>query len=374
MGVREIVALLVLLVLAGIAVGLLLNYQRNQRGRIKSRVKYRYDQPEPKIDDKAEYGSELPSGGARVVGYRDPDDIKTVHQRIRQQAEASRPKLSIFRDRKAATERQDPPVEPTSPPPSRRAIFQEKPQQRSLELDAEAEIPMLLDPAEMEPEIPLRALADADERDPLFMEKIRAEDHPSAVAELQRAKANKPAARSRQPEPEVDPQPALPVQVEPEPVAEPAHATESEPEAADEGPLEVLVLNLMASQGVMLGGAAIDQALRQEGLQFGQMDIYHYQPGPASRADFSVANILNPGTFTPDRLEEFATPGLCFFMTLSARGTNQDRFSNLLEIADRVAKQLGAKLHDEQRSVLTRQTIEHYRNRIRDFERRRMLR
>lgn len=328
-GVREIVALLVLLVLIGVAIGLLLRYRRSQYGRIKSRAKYR-----PGKDDDAkdarEYGSELPSGGARVVGYRDPDDITTVHQRIRQQAEASRPKLSMFR---------------------------EKPEQTSLGLDeeSEADIPMLLDPAEMEPE-PVIDPTDQEsdeEVDPLFMDKISAPkdmsfDDPAEESDEQ--EEEQPDSEENEPE-----------------------GTHEEEEDAD-GPLEVVVMNVMAAEGRMLGGSDIHDALVEQGLQFGDMDIYHYEGEEKGvKVRFSVANILNPGTFKSD-MADFATPGLCFFMTLSLNGSNQKRFDKMLDASVRVTERLGAKLHDEQRSVITGQTLEHYRNRIRDFERRRMLR
>ena len=324
-GVREIVALLVLLVLAGVAMGLLLRYRRNQYGRIKSKVRYRPGKSED-VNETREYGSELPSGGARVVGYRDPDDITTVHQRIRQQAEASRPKLSMFK---------------------------EKPEQTSLGLEgeSEADIPMLLDPAEMELELPLDPIEDEPEEevDPLFMDKISAPKEPQPEESAGQSELPKDNSDSVQPN------------------------TESNPEEAED-PLEVLVMNVMAAEGSMLNGLQVHEALDEQGLKFGDMDIYHFDGEEKGiKVRFSVANILNPGTFQSN-MAEFATPGLCFFMTLSSNGSNQQRFDKMLDASMRVTESLGAKLHDEQRSVITGQTLEHYRNRIRDFERRRMLR
>jgi cell division protein ZipA len=44
----------------------------------------------------------------------------------------------------------------------------------------------------------------------------------------------------------------------------------------------------------------------------------------------------------------------------------------MLAVARDVAAALSAELKDEQHSVLTNQTIEHYRQRIADFSRKRM--
>lgn len=46
-------------------------------------------------DELDDYGSELPSGGSRVVGYRDEADVAEVGKTVRERAEANKPKLSI---------------------------------------------------------------------------------------------------------------------------------------------------------------------------------------------------------------------------------------------------------------------------------------
>jgi len=47
---------------------------------------------------------------------------------------------------------------------------------------------------------------------------------------------------------------------------------------------------------------------------------------------------------------------------------NMQCFDQMLQTAQAVKEELDANLKDENRSVLTRQTIEHSRQRIRDFE------
>jgi len=48
-------------------------------------------------------------------------------------------------------------------------------------------------------------------------------------------------------------------------------------------------------------------------------------------------------------------------------------FDAMLLTAKNIAAELGGELKDENRSVMTGQTIEHYRERIRDFSRRQQL-
>ena len=47
-------------------------------------------------------------------------------------------------------------------------------------------------------------------------------------------------------------------------------------------------------------------------------------------------------------------------------------FDYMVETAQCLAKNLNGELYDESRSVMTAQTLEHSRQRIRDFERRRL--
>lgn len=54
-------------------------------------------------------------------------------------------------------------------------------------------------------------------------------------------------------------------------------------------------------------------------------------------------------------------------------GSYMEAFDTMLTTAKAIAKQLQGELKDENRSVLTGQTIEHYRERIRDFSRRQRL-
>ncbi|HDZ08960.1 MAG TPA: cell division protein ZipA [Pseudohongiella sp.] len=136
---------------------------------------------------------------------------------------------------------------------------------------------------------------------------------------------------------------------------------------------EVLVINVLARPGTELAGDDLLPVLMSNGLKFGEMSIFHRHTdkiggrknGPVM---FSVANALNPGTFDLNRISEFATLGVCFFMTLPNVVNNMMAFEQMLATARKVQAALDAELKDDNRSVMTAQTVEHYRQRIRDFE------
>ena len=107
-------------------------------------------------------------------------------------------------------------------------------------------------------------------------------------------------------------------------------------------------------------------------LRFGDMNFFHRHEFEAGRGaiQFSVANMMQPGVFDIDNMSDFSTPGLVFFVTLPGPEDMMKAFDYMLETAQAVARNLGGDVLDESRSVVTRQTLEHCRQQIRDLERR----
>ncbi|WP_428818428.1 cell division protein ZipA [Microbulbifer sp. MCCC 1A16149] len=149
-------------------------------------------------------------------------------------------------------------------------------------------------------------------------------------------------------------------------------AAESTKERAVE---EVLILNIMAPAGDYFEGNDLLRVLLSSGLRFGDMNIFHYHCGEAGEgpALFSLANIVVPGTFDMSEMEDFTTPGVSLFLALPAEVEALKAFDTLLSTARGIAEQLGGELKDENRSVFTAQTAEHYRQRVMEFQRRKAL-
>lgn len=154
------------------------------------------------------------------------------------------------------------------------------------------------------------------------------------------------------------------------PVAEPARDEEAAVNNnVDQEYSEVLVINVMAREGEQLHGDDMLPVLLSAGLRFGEMSIFHrHASGKSGPVLFSVANVLNPGTFDLNSISEFSTRGLCFFLTLPNVINNMQAFDEMLRTAHHICDGLDAELKDDNRSVMTAQTIEHYRERIRNFE------
>ena len=135
-------------------------------------------------------------------------------------------------------------------------------------------------------------------------------------------------------------------------------------------PSEVIVINVMAREGFVFAGDDLLRVLLGVGLSFGEMNIFHQRLVAEGRAPvlFSVANILNPGTFDLNNMDAFSTTGVSLFLALPAALNNLEAFEQMLAVAQQIQAALDGELKDDHRNVMTAQTMEHYRQRINDFE------
>ncbi len=133
---------------------------------------------------------------------------------------------------------------------------------------------------------------------------------------------------------------------------------------------EVLIINLLTKEEPFEGSVLL-QSFLDAGMRYGDMSIFHRytRKDGTGQVLFSLANGIEPGTFDALKMENSRTPVISLFMGLPGPGDPLKAFTLMEETARQLALDLGAELKDEDMSVLTRQTLEHYRQRIRDFER-----
>jgi cell division protein ZipA len=139
-------------------------------------------------------------------------------------------------------------------------------------------------------------------------------------------------------------------------------------------PQEVLVVNVLAKGDAAFKGPDLLQLLLACDLRFGEMNIFHRYEKANGKGpiQFSVANLVEPGSFDLDDIDDFSTPGVTFFLTLPGPDKPVTAFNYMVETAQVLVRHLHAELRDDAHSVMTAQTIEHFRQRIRDFERKQL--
>lgn len=114
-------------------------------------------------------------------------------------------------------------------------------------------------------------------------------------------------------------------------------------------------VNVIAEGGTAFAGRAIAQAARQQGMDFGAMNIYHMKNDKAHgcRHLFSMANLFQPGAFDPETLDSFSTPGLTLFMTVPCVDEPPRVFENMVSTAKGLCQTLGGKLTDQDQHPLS---------------------
>ena len=139
---------------------------------------------------------------------------------------------------------------------------------------------------------------------------------------------------------------------------------------------EVIVINILARSGEFFAGDQLMQSMLACDLRYGDMSIFHRYTNVdgTGKILFSVANGVKPGTFSIDELESTQTPALSIFMGLPGPQMPMQAFALMVETARRLSLDLGGEMKDEQFSVMTQQTLEHYRQRIREYERKQLAR
>ena len=138
---------------------------------------------------------------------------------------------------------------------------------------------------------------------------------------------------------------------------------------------EVLIISVVMPESQQMSGAALLPTLLTLGMKYGDMNIFHRHEDNAGngKVTFSLANIMNPGTFDLDNMESFTTQGISLFMTLPSCGEASVVFEQMLNAAKQLALEFGGQLLDDKRSVMTKQTEQHYTSKIREFERRNLI-
>ncbi len=137
----------------------------------------------------------------------------------------------------------------------------------------------------------------------------------------------------------------------------------------------MLALNVIVGSGRQLRGSSILKAITSLGFTYGSMGIFHYYPSQrnGTRALFSLANMMEPGSFNLTTMDTLSTPGLTLFTNIVSPEEGMETFSIMLGTAKKLAERLDATVCDERRGTLSKQGIDHIQERILEHQRRSKL-
>jgi len=109
--------------------------------------------------------------------------------------------------------------------------------------------------------------------------------------------------------------------------------------------------------------------MRELGLQHGEFGIFH-RPADTDdlRNEFSVASLVEPGSFDLKQIRSNSYPGVSIFMMLPGARDGVEIFDDMMQTSRSLAKEMDGELLDEQGSSLSVQRERYLREEIIQFE------
>lgn len=118
--------------------------------------------------------------------------------------------------------------------------------------------------------------------------------------------------------------------------------------AADDQKLIALIVAPTEETDIL--GPQLHDALREQGLAFGEGQVYHRTIG--SRIIFSVSSLLKPGTLIPEQAESFSTKGLTVVLSLPGPVQPAVALDDMLVATRALAAKLKCDIYDARRERL----------------------
>lgn len=139
-------------------------------------------------------------------------------------------------------------------------------------------------------------------------------------------------------------------------------------QAPASGLSDVVVIWVVAKSGMEMDGQSLLDAFAATGLEY-DGEVFHKLDANTRTVLFQVANGVEPGTFDLSDVDALSTPQVAMLLRFSDRIDPSHAFEEMLQAAQDIADALGADMKDERMSNMSKQTIEHCRQRIRDYKR-----
>ncbi|WP_405221890.1 MULTISPECIES: cell division protein ZipA [Lentisalinibacter] len=147
--------------------------------------------------------------------------------------------------------------------------------------------------------------------------------------------------------------------------------SEENAETAEQPQIEqkIVTLRLVARGDDHFNGEQVVLALRGLGLRHGKFGIFHRVEGTDDESIvFSVASLVEPGTFDLANIRQQELPGVSMFMVLPGPKDGAEAFDEMMETARALADSLNGELLDEAGSTMSVQRERFLREEIIQYQ------
>lgn len=132
---------------------------------------------------------------------------------------------------------------------------------------------------------------------------------------------------------------------------------------------KIVTLRLVARNQGAFPGDELALSLRGIGMRHGKFGIFHrYEGSDENSVIFSIASLVEPGSFDLTNLKEQRIPGISLFMILPGPIDGAQGFDLMMVAARALSQSLNAELLDESGSSLSIQRERYLREEIIEFE------
>lgn len=131
----------------------------------------------------------------------------------------------------------------------------------------------------------------------------------------------------------------------------------------------VVTVRMTGHGNATFSGESLVVALRAAGLRHGRFGIFHrHDATDEARIQFSVASLVEPGSFDLTRLRTERFPGVSLFLTIPGSGDGLAAFDDMLATARSLARKLDGEVLDETGSRLSVQRERYLREEVIQFQ------
>ncbi|RBW46049.1 cell division protein ZipA [Psychromonas sp. B3M02] len=151
---------------------------------------------------------------------------------------------------------------------------------------------------------------------------------------------------------------------------DPAIEVETEKTASVPEETDLFIFNVVAKNGGQLGGHELLQFFLTSGFRFGDMNIFHRHEHSDGTGEvlFSIANMMAPGTFDLEYMEQFNSPGISFFFTAPNKNISVNKsFDMMLRAVEQVAEEFDCEVLNDKREKFTTEQFIEYRTRLEKY-------
>jgi len=132
-------------------------------------------------------------------------------------------------------------------------------------------------------------------------------------------------------------------------------------------PIEgIMVINVIAKSPLGFSGKALLSVMTDNKLEYSAKKTYDFYEPDTGELLYSIASIVEPGTFDNQKITQKNYPGVMLFMIIALVDDPALAFEQMLKTAQDIAQKLNADLCDIEYQPLLEEHIEQLRLRVQD--------